>query len=274
MDLAGWIPTLISLAVLASLIAGRKWIESKIEKSVQHQFDTKLEATKSDLRAKEAQLSALLDTVLSGTAQRQALLDKRRIEAVERIWAATNQMAPFLTVSAVMAHINFDVAAKESPGRPNARQLFNMIAPPSLVENLKQDRATPAINEQPFVSPLAWAYFSAYQSIIFGAYIDARMLAEGVEDAGKFLRRGHARELLKATLPHQAGFIENNDPSAYHYLLKELQGLLLIELKKILDGQEADRAAVDRAKQITSVIGKMEVDQAEQSAALALNKSS
>jgi hypothetical protein len=37
-----------------------------------------------------------------GTAQRRALLDKRRIEAVERVWAATNRLAPFATASAAM----------------------------------------------------------------------------------------------------------------------------------------------------------------------------
>jgi hypothetical protein len=268
-DLVEWIPTVISAATLVSVIAGRKWIEANIEKRVQHQFDTKLESTRSQLRAREAQISALRDMVLNGTAQRQGLLDKRRIDAVERIWAATNRLAPFAAVSASMASINFDAASKRTPHEEKLRQFFNMIAPTTLVENIKKDQTIPAINERPFISPLAWAYFSAYQSIVMGAYTTARVLAEGVEDAGKLLKRDHGRELLKATLPHQTEFIDSNDPSAYHELLTEIHELLLIELRKILDGREVDRTAIDKAKEITSIISKIELERAEQTAALA-----
>ena len=90
-----------------------------------------------------------------------------------------------------MRSINFDQAAKRTPEEPKLRLFFDLIAKPSLIDSFNKDH--PAIHEQPFLSPLAWAYYSAYQAILMSAYSTARILAEGVEDAGKLLRRDHAR---------------------------------------------------------------------------------
>jgi hypothetical protein len=108
--------------------------------------------------------------------------------------------------AAAMARIKFDEAAKRTPTEPNLRRMFDTIAKQNLLSELESDK-TVAIHEQPFLSPLAWAYFSAYQSVVLGAYMDGRILADGVEDAGRFLNRGYARDLLKVTLPHQSEFI-------------------------------------------------------------------
>ena len=75
------ISTVLSWILIGALLLGRRWFEAKIEKGVEHKFNEKLENFRADLRNKEAEISALRDGVLSGRAQRQALLDKRRFEA-------------------------------------------------------------------------------------------------------------------------------------------------------------------------------------------------
>jgi hypothetical protein len=230
MGIAGWISVAVNGAFLVLYFVGRKWIEVNVTKSVEYKFDTKLEATKSDLRAKETEISALRDMVLSGRTQRQALLDKRRIEAVEAIWVVVGKLAPFVFASATMARIDFAKAAKRAHDEPNLRQFFNMVANRSHLDNFDTEKV--GMREQPFLSPLAWAYYSAYQSIVMGAFLQARMLAEGVENAEKLFTRDHAKDLLKAALPHQSDFIEKNDPAAYYFLLDELRECLLGEIKK------------------------------------------
>jgi hypothetical protein len=230
MDWGLWISVTINLVVLGVLVAGRKSIEAGIEKTIQHRFDQKLAITNSDLRAKEAEIAALREMVLGGRAQRQALLDRRKLEAVERVWASLTGLAPLVMVARSMASINFDEAAKRAPNEPKLRQMFDMIAKPSLLDNF--DKEHPAVHEQPFISTLAWAYYSAYSAIVRSAFATARVLAEGVEDAGKLLIRDSGKGLLKAILPHQSDWIENNDPSVYCYLLDEIKDLLLSELKK------------------------------------------
>jgi len=253
MDLAAWISICFNLIISVGLFAAKKLIETNVQKRVEHNFNERLERTKSALRLKESEIQSLLETVLGGAAQRRAFVDKRRIEAVERIWAALSRLEPFAGVTAMMAHTNFDMAAKRAPNEPNIRRMFDMIANPDLASVLKSAQNT-AVHEQPFLSALAWAYYSAYASIVQGAYMEARALAEGVEDAGKLLNRGYARDLLKVALPHRAGFIEENDPSSFHFLLDELKDSLLAELKRLLEGHDTDLADVERAKQINESI--------------------
>src|ERR1700722_19216615 len=80
------------------------------------------ERLKSDLRLKESEISALRDGVLSGRAQRQTLLDKRRLEAVERIWAAVMALTPYRAVAAMMSRVNLKAAVNEAPRHPGMRK--------------------------------------------------------------------------------------------------------------------------------------------------------
>jgi hypothetical protein len=81
-----------------AIFAGRNWLKATIEHSVQHHFDKEIEELrtelrkseetfKSELRLKETEIGALRDGILSGRTQRQAFLDRRRLDAVERLWA-------------------------------------------------------------------------------------------------------------------------------------------------------------------------------------------
>jgi hypothetical protein len=87
--------------MLAGLFLGRHWLAARIEKGVQHRFDRRLEELRAELRESEERLKSTLrdreneiallrNTVLAGSANRQSLLDKRRFEAVERVWTAVN----------------------------------------------------------------------------------------------------------------------------------------------------------------------------------------
>ena len=115
--------------------------------------------------------------------QRRSRADNKRCPVLSDPLAAAlaslTGLAPFVVTARLMAGLDFDEAAKRAP---NLRQIFDLIAKPSLVESF--DREHPAIPEQPFLSPLAWAYYSAYSAIMTSAFVTARALAEGLEDAG------------------------------------------------------------------------------------------
>jgi hypothetical protein len=51
-----------------------------------------------------------------------------------------------------------------------------------------------------------------------------------------------------------ARVIDQQDPGAYHYLLGEIETSLLGELRKILEGREADQVVTKRAREITDAI--------------------
>src|SRR6185312_4886785 len=160
---------------------GRNALKSWIESGIRHHYDSQLaslrselrgseERLKSDLRSSEATIAALRENVFAGRGQRESLLDKRRIEAVERIWAALSKLAPLRFVSELMARVDFKVAAELAPDDPKVREFAATIT--KNVPEMK-DLNHGAADEQIFVSPLAWAYFSAYQLVLFGAYMRA-----------------------------------------------------------------------------------------------------
>jgi hypothetical protein len=262
MDMTVWIPTAI-LTML--LFASKNWIKASIEKSVQHEFDQKLEKLRtelrkkeeefnSSLRAREGEISMLREQVLSGRASREALMDKRRLDAVERVWASVGAFAPYKMISASMAIVKFEQAAKRVASEPNLRKFFEIIASPIQEDNIPKN---PARDEKPFVSPLAWAYLSAYQTILLSAYTQAKILAIGLEDAGKYITPENAKALLKVALPHQTEFIDKNETGALHYLLDELEDKLLAELRKMLKGVEIDNATVARSAEMMDLVNKI-----------------
>lgn len=69
--------------------------------------------------------------------------------------------------------------------------------------------------------------------------------------------------MLKTVLPHQSDWIEKNDPSLYYYLLDEIKDLLLAELKRTLEGHEADQGELEQGKRIAEQLRKIDSDQAE-----------
>lgn len=219
---------------------------------------------KSELRLKESQITALRDGVLSGRTQRQALLDKRRLDAVERLWTAFMGLTPFVMVSGFMSAIKFDASAEEASRNPNLRRFFSTIAG-NHDEKLKLLSENQAKTEQPFVSPLAWAYFYAYQTIVLSAYMRAKMLEIGLEKPSKLFNEEGVKNLLKAALSRQSEYIDQWGASGYYYLLEELEKNLFAELQKMLRGEDEDQASIKQAARIMDLAHKAAANLQQQS---------
>jgi len=76
----------------------------------------------------------------------------------------------------------------------------------------------------------------------------------GIEEPEKLLNTEHIRGILKATLPHRTKFIDEHDAGAYYPLVEEIEDKLLSELRKILEGKEADQSSIQQTKEILSAI--------------------
>jgi hypothetical protein len=265
---------IISLGTPAAIFLGRNWLKARIEKGIQHHFDLAIEEVrtefrkseerfKSDLRDKESEIATLRSNVLAGSAGRQALLDKKRFEAVEKVWTAVNDLAQLKYMSSTMAILNFKAVAKEATN-PKMQQFLSLIGTgvPELdkIKNVARD-------ERPFLPELAWAYFNAYTTILYGSLARYKVLTIGLDEPDKFLSYDAGQKILKAALPHHAKWIDENEPGAYHYLLDEIESNILAELRKILEGKDADQAATARAKEIMDAVKHAEEKQAENTVA-------
>ncbi len=127
-----------------------------------------------------------------------------------------------------------------------------------------------ARDDRPFVPEVVWAYFSAITSVLYFNLIRLQVLQIGLEDPQKYVNAEYVKRVLKAALPHQSAFIDEHDAGAYYYLLEELEENLLNELRKVLEGKQADQAAAQRAKEIMNVIKEGDAEQARETANVAL----
>lgn len=262
-----WIPTIIVLCIPIAVFAGRNWLQASIVRRVQFSFDKKLETIradlrdseerlKSELRTREAEISTLRESILTGRAQRQALLDQRRLDAVERLWTrVSTTLGAYKSIAVTLGTFKFDAVAKEATKNAKMRLLFTM-----LISHISEDdMKTGNMNaEQIYLSPLAWACFSAYQTILYVAYALAKVLSAGLDDPSKLITMSRLQDILKSVLPHRAEYIDSQPFTAYHHLLGEIEDHILAELKVMLEGREDTQAAISHAMEIMEQVNKLQ----------------
>ena len=248
MDISNWIPALSTTSLFAfAAWLFRSFISTWLTKGIENNFNEKLEKLKAELQAKQAQIDALRNGAMAGLISRQSKLYERQLDAVEQIWESVTELSRAKYISAMMAVIKFEASAREASSNPQFRQIFELMGGGFSIKDIKLDAASKA---RPFLSPLAWAYYSAYQSIVLLAVAKYEMLKIGVDSPTKYIDAQKVNDLIKAVLPHHKDYIEKYGSSAHHYLLDEIENLLLEELRNIQKGIEADKENTKRAAAI------------------------
>ena len=253
-----WLPAISTTGFLAAALwLLRSVISTRLTASVQDEFEQRVEmlrtslrkseeSFKAELRSNETQIEALRTGALSVLASRQAALDARRIVAVEQLWSAVQALAPAKAVSATIAVLRFDEAMKVAAENPKARDMFTAFGG---YADMRKLGVGDAEKVRPFVSEMAWALFSAYQSILAVAMLKMELLKTGL-NMPTIVDKTRLQNLISVALPHQATFAAISDTGAYHYLLDELESSLLGELRRMLQGGESDKATVLQAAKI------------------------
>ena len=253
---SGGTMALFSLA----LWLARNLIITRLTKSVEHEYASLLEAYKlelrrseedfkSELRSKELEISALRSGVLSAVSNRQLLLDKKRIEATEEIWSSVVSLGAFNFVSSWMSRIKFEEAAEAAKTDPNVRKLVEVLDKQIDPEVIKA-RLVPS-KSRPYVTPMLWASYSAYSTVMMQAVMRAYVIKHGV--GFDLIDSSKCSEVLKLVLPHQSSYIDKFGPSCYHHLLEEIEEKIIREIHQTISGAETDEAGI---KQAAAVIKK------------------
>lgn len=251
-QITDWLPALTTTTLFGgALWLARSLISTRLTNSVKSEFDAKLEVLRSELKSKEAQIESLRSGAMSGLVTRQGALYKRKLEAIDQIWSAVKELDKAKHISSTMAILKFEACATASATDPNFRTFIETISGKFDPATLNLSGAALA---RPFLSPLAWAYYSAFSTIIMSAVTKMQILKIGVEDPQKYLNSEYPNKLLKTVLPSRSEYIDNNDDSVHHCLLDEIEQLLLLELKNIQDGKETDRDNAQRAAEITKEV--------------------
>lgn len=256
-----WLPSISTTAILALVLwLARNLIATRLTKSVQHEFDSKLESLrgelrkneelfKADLRAKEAEIDILRSGAMTAMASRQVAFDKRRLEAIDQLWTAYVDLVPAKWILVAMSGFNLDKVFERAPHEPKLREVFKLTG--AGFDEKKIDSRV-AQKARPFVSPMAWALFSAYQAILMQAVATHRLIELGIGNKD-LLDKDSVKKLVKTALPNYEAYIEEHGNKCFHLLLDILESNLLDEFRKMMAGEEDDKEAVERAAKIVEV---------------------
>jgi len=236
----------------------RNLILTRLKESVAHEFDAKLEGIraqlreseehlKSELRAKETEIEALRSGALTAMVTRQVSVEKRRLEAVDQLWSAATALAAGKSLLTTISIVDFDAALKRAEKEPRLREVFSAMGGTFDIQKLD---LTGAAKARPFVSPMAWATYSALVAMIFSAAMRWQMLKTGTRV--NLVGDETISKLIKTVLPNAAEWIDKHGPKAYAYIVDQVELKLIEELQQMMAGVEADRASVERAADIVS----------------------
>lgn len=251
MPWAEWFPAITSSTLLAVIgFAIGTAYKARVERSIQHSFDAKLEGLKATIRESDTQIAALRAGALSGLVNRQANVDKRRMEAVERLWGeavAYGRYAPLAMLAGAM-----DIILKNAVGSGRDAQKTREFAEMMLKSaDLHEPKPMShgADMERPFLDPVCWALFSAYRQCAMYPAMLLQLAKVGV--GPKILESSPAvLQALKAALPEHSEYIDKQGLSSLFHLLPSLQEKLLSALVGSLSGRESSDAAVRHAAEI------------------------
>ena len=253
------IPTwsdLVSSGVILTALAGiayffRDRISTFMDARIQHRFDAELEALKDDLAAKSRQIEDLRASALGVRAQRQEIIDRRRVEAVDQLWAAVKSLGQLRGACATMAIIRWPEAAIGAEKDPNGRRFFEDMSKTLPAQLPVHD----AHASRPYISPIAWALFNAYQATLHYSYMQLKIIAAGA--GPKFISGPESlANMLIVALPDWRERIGKFGQGVFPDAVQELKSRLLAELRRNLEGVEDDRAEVERAAQILELAAK------------------
>lgn len=263
MSLISWIPSITTTALLALVLwLGRNLIATRLTKSVEHEFNARLESLRSeirkneelfkaDLRSKETEIATLRGGAITAMASRQVALDKRRLEAVDQLWSAVTALGKGKGILALMTAVKFEAAVELASKNAKAREMFTGM---DSGFDLNKVDLSDSDKARPFVSPMAWALFSAYRSIIAHAALKLTIIKSGIDlDPTKLIDKDAITKLVKAALPHRSEYIDKFSDSGFHYLMEEIEEKLLDELRKMLAGVESDKESIEQAANILKI---------------------
>lgn len=256
-----WAPALTTSTIVGVLgfILGTRY-KASIEKGIQSRFDQKLELLRSQLRSDEerakaalkqqdAEIEALRSGALAGLAARRTTLDKRRLEAVEKIWKSVISHGPHRLVSGFAKILKMDYVLKECERDSEFRKIPDSILKMAGFDDPKNfPKVETADDERPFVSPLLWALLSAYKSIVSFPTVQFVTAKGGISPDA--LKADDVLKLATVALPEHENYINQYKERSLPYLVEPLEQKILEEIQKFIEMSNSGKESIDQAAEI------------------------
>lgn len=263
-----WLPALSSTAILGIVgfilsVPYRRAIEGAISsrfegrlESTKAEFRRQEELLRAELRTRDAELEALRSGALSSLAARQADMGRRRITAVEKVWAHVINASKYKLLSKFAETLNTTAMLEAAESNPSDKRKLQHLAETLLKSANADDPGqydSSADMERPFLPEITWALFLAYRQLLLQPLAFLHLIKAGA--SGKLLADpSRMADVLKKSLPQYATFIDEHGPAGYPFLLDELEQALLTSLRQALDQSDADEGAVQQAARIIAAV--------------------
>lgn len=257
MTLIDWFPALTTTSLLAVAVwLVRSLILTRLTRSVQNEFDTKLETFRAQLKASEAQIEALQSGTLGAIQSRRQAMDERRLVAVDQLTEAIIELNKARFIVSFLQVIKWPEASRATEDDPKARQLFKELP----IQELSVEILKGALKARPFLTDPVWAAYSAYLSVCMTAVIKQKALIHGT---GKFIKDddGRLRKMIVALLPHFDDFLKEHGDDAAYYLVEALEAKLHSEIQSMLHGEEADMEQLKNAAKVIKLAAELRASQ-------------
>lgn len=264
-SLASWsawapaLPTAILLGLASAIVA--PIYRASIEKSIAHRFELKIEELRSKLRNEEeerkasikrsdAQLEDLRKSALSGISARHALIDKRRIEAIEKLWSHISDRSPLKSVANFTKSIKIDAllkgASKGDSESIKLRQFAEIIRRSSgLVDISIIPPQNALLKERIFLPQTLWSKYIAYDQALNAPFGYLSAVENGIDSS--MFEFEPILKLFKEALPNFAEFIDQHGINSISHLIEPLESLLLEEAISSLGASPSDSIIVSQA---------------------------
>ncbi|MEW8603106.1 MAG: hypothetical protein AB2594_00140 [Candidatus Thiodiazotropha sp.] len=256
MEINAWIPSITTSSIVLILLwLGRKLILTRLTHSVKHEYDVKFEKLRDDLNKNSIQMKSLSSGALSGIINRQNAQYKRQVLAVDQIWNSVIQMKPAKVFAAQLGAYKFDTMMKAVTENPHLKEVIDVIGDDfdrNCLNGIDAEKA------RPFISDLAWAYYSAYNLILRNYYVKYLMIQKSL-DKTEIIENPIVIKVLVVALPHREEAIQKHGHEIFHTYLEELETLLLNELKSLLLGDKASEESIKQANLILKVVENLQL---------------
>lgn len=252
-----------SVAALLLLLLGylcRQFIEARLTRSVQHEFDKKLAIFKERLDEETKRLDSVRGAGFAALLSQRNSLAAKRVEAAQGLWNAVLYARKGITVALSLEILKIEEVVKRVR-EPEIQTYLKAIGPADVMTDEFIAKLNGYAQHQPFVSPVAWALYTAYSTIIVLSISKLKMLQLGF-DPGNVVKDTHWVVLLgKALLPADFNKIESGAQYNLHWALGRVEERIVDELRRSMAGESAGLEGVGDAHAILEAIDNFKAEQ-------------
>ncbi|ELA8731673.1 hypothetical protein [Morganella morganii] len=266
-DISLWFYGVISSVAITGLMIyiARSAISRFLTKSIEYQFEKKLEKFKSDIKESENELIQIRNYITSSRRERDSMLQLKRFEAAEVLIRSRQALSSLTAVVEYMKNLNIDAIMEKGNDYKITEFINGLITPLNIDENIKAYKEIDKTLIYLYLGEKSQRKFKIYESIIFDAIAKIKILAIPLENKSEMIKHGSIAKIIIEDVPlSKDSFDKYGDSYALHWLnyfytetLNELLNELNGKDNMIKETEAATRLAIDSRTAQTNIISSL-----------------